>query len=153
MDSDCKDNKMKINEILTEANPRQQASVYNPNSSTYRGEKMPGYGSNDILQKSQQVDRLSHQDIARQHPGEDDSIEKTEQNIDRERLLNLLRQGMQSLPPKLREVISMRFFSEMTLDQVANKLGLTVERIRQLEAKALRQLRHPSRSNAFKAHF
>jgi RNA polymerase primary sigma factor len=40
--------------------------------------------------------------------------------------------------------------SEHTLEQVGQTFALTRERIRQIEAKALRKLRHPSRSNRFR---
>jgi RNA polymerase primary sigma factor len=53
-----------------------------------------------------------------------------------------------------RKVLSMRFGllegSEMTVDEVADELGLTPERVRQLETKALRNLRHPGISSRLK---
>ena len=39
---------------------------------------------------------------------------------------------------------------QLTLEQIGNKLGVTRERIRQIEAKAIRKLRHPSRSKKLK---
>ena len=41
--------------------------------------------------------------------------------------------------------------NKWTLQSVANAMGLTRERIRQIEAKALRKLRHPSRSEQLKS--
>jgi RNA polymerase primary sigma factor len=41
----------------------------------------------------------------------------------------------------------------MTLEQVGQKFGVTRERIRQIEAKALRRLRHPSRSKRLKEFY
>jgi RNA polymerase primary sigma factor len=43
-------------------------------------------------------------------------------------------------------VIRMRFFNRMTLEQIGVTLFVGRERIRQIEAKALRKLRHPSRT-------
>ena len=40
-----------------------------------------------------------------------------------------------------------RFWADYTLEEVGMSFGVTRERIRQIEAKALRKLRHPSRSN------
>jgi RNA polymerase primary sigma factor len=41
--------------------------------------------------------------------------------------------------------------SEHTLEEVGQTFSVTRERIRQIEAKALRKLRHPSRSSKFRA--
>ncbi len=67
--------------------------------------------------------------------------------------LNLKEQTMtvlRTLTPRESEVIKMRFGlgdgSEHTLEEVGKKFNVTRERIRQIEAKALRKLRHPSRS-------
>ena len=57
---------------------------------------------------------------------------------------------LQSLTPREEKVIKMRFgigeASEHTLEEVGQNFAVTRERIRQIEAKALRKLRHPSRS-------
>jgi RNA polymerase primary sigma factor len=57
---------------------------------------------------------------------------------------------LESLTPRERRVIEMRFGllneRNLTLEEVGNELGLTKERIRQIEVEALRKLRHPSRS-------
>ena len=41
--------------------------------------------------------------------------------------------------------------NEYTLEEVGQKFGVTRERIRQIEAKALRKLRHPSRSEKLRS--
>jgi DNA-binding CsgD family transcriptional regulator len=55
-----------------------------------------------------------------------------------------------TLSPREREVLTMRFGLEdgrgRTLEDVGNQLGVSRERVRQIEAKALRKLRHPSRA-------
>ncbi|MCD8053332.1 MAG: RNA polymerase sigma factor RpoD [Lachnospiraceae bacterium] len=58
--------------------------------------------------------------------------------------------AMVSLTPRERKVIRMRFGLDdgriCTLEEIGQEEGVTRERIRQIEAKALRKLRHPSRS-------
>ncbi len=72
--------------------------------------------------------------------------------------LNLAEQTrlvLSSLTPREEKVLRMRFGigeeSDHTLEEVGQDFNVTRERIRQIEAKALRKLRHPSRSNKLKA--
>ena len=62
---------------------------------------------------------------------------------------------LKTLTPREEMVIKMRFGmtdgSEHTLEEVGHSFAVTCERIRQIEAKALRKLRHPSRSRNFRA--
>ena len=62
---------------------------------------------------------------------------------------------LKTLTPREERVIKMRFGvgdgSEHTLEEVGQNFYVTRERIRQIEAKALRKLRHPSRSRRLKA--
>jgi len=62
---------------------------------------------------------------------------------------------LQTLTPREEQVIKMRFGlgdgSEHTLEEVGQRFSVTRERIRQIEAKALRKLRHPSRSRMLMA--
>ena len=48
------------------------------------------------------------------------------------------------------QVLEMRFRDGMTYEQCGKSFNVTRERIRQIEAKALRKLRHPSRSKKLK---
>jgi RNA polymerase primary sigma factor len=61
---------------------------------------------------------------------------------------------LQTLTPREEQVIRMRFGigdgSEHTLEEVGQRFSVTRERIRQIEAKALRKLRHPSRTRKLK---
>ena len=58
------------------------------------------------------------------------------------------------LSPKEKEILRLRFGigeeGEHTLEEVGKRFAVTRERIRQIEAKALRKLRHPSRSRKLK---
>ena len=49
------------------------------------------------------------------------------------------------LPPRYGEVLRLRFFEDMNLEEAGKELGVTRERIRQMEHKALRHLRHEKR--------
>ncbi len=65
-----------------------------------------------------------------------------------------LRGVLDTLPPREQEVLKMRFGLEdgysLTLEEVGLYFNVTRERIRQIEAKALRRLRHPKRSRRLK---
>jgi RNA polymerase primary sigma factor len=64
---------------------------------------------------------------------------------------------LSTLPPREQEVLKMRFGLDdgysLTLEEVGLYFNVTRERIRQIEAKALRRLRHPRRSNQIKDYF
>ncbi len=65
-----------------------------------------------------------------------------------------LRSVLNTLPPREQEVLKMRFGLEdgysLTLEEVGLYFDVTRERIRQIEAKALRRLRHPRRANGLR---
>jgi len=73
--------------------------------------------------------------------------------IGREEMMKVLA----TLNDRERRIIAMRFGltgeEPLTLEQVGNHFGLTRERIRQIESKALAKLRHPSRSSALQIQF
>ncbi len=68
---------------------------------------------------------------------------------------DVVKDVLNSLTPREAKVLRMRFGIEMstdhTLEEVGKQFDVTRERIRQIEAKALRKLRHPSRSDKLKS--
>jgi transcriptional regulator with XRE-family HTH domain len=76
-------------------------------------------------------------------------MEKTEEKIDRHFLRKNINKALKLLSDRERKVIEMRFGlggeEPQTYEKVGRKFKVTRERIRQIEAKALRKLKHPTR--------
>ena len=83
-----------------------------------------------------------------------DGCDDIDRKVDKELLKKQVAEILQSLNPRERMVIEMRFGLndgwEKTQEEVARHFNLTRARIYQIEAKALRKLRHPSRSRKLK---
>jgi RNA polymerase primary sigma factor len=81
---------------------------------------------------------------------EDDKVLGPVDAASRQLLKEQIRSALGVLSEREREVLEMRFGlsdgQDHTLEEVGRHLGVTRERIRQIEAKALRKLRHPTRS-------
>jgi RNA polymerase primary sigma factor len=87
---------------------------------------------------------------------EDKNIANPADAVITSNLREITEEVLKSLTPREEKVIKMRFGlgpngSEHTLEEVGQHFAVTRERIRQIEAKALRKLRHPSRSRKLKA--
>jgi RNA polymerase primary sigma factor len=87
---------------------------------------------------------------------EDKSILNPADAVVASNLRTITDEVLATLTPREEKVIKMRFGlgtsgSEHTLEEVGQHFAVTRERIRQIEAKALRKLRHPSRSRKLKA--
>ncbi len=85
---------------------------------------------------------------------EDESVEEPVNAASKELLREQIRNVLNFLSDREREVLEMRFGlndgKDHTLEEVGKEFGVTRERIRQIEAKALRKLRHPSRSKSLR---
>jgi RNA polymerase primary sigma factor len=117
--------------------------------------------------KVRKVLRIAQEPISLETPvGEEDESHLGDFIVDRrvtspsEAVINLnLREQtaevLKTLSPREEKIIKMRFGlqdgSEHTLEEVGQHFAVTRERIRQIEAKALRKLRHPSRSHRLRA--
>ena len=101
------------------------------------------------------------------HEGEDDEAELAAFIEDRDApapaqvayqqiLRERIRAVLDTLPPREAQVIRLRYGLDgrppLTLEEIAHKFGLTRERIRQIENKALRRLRHPSRTRQLREY-
>jgi RNA polymerase primary sigma factor len=119
------------------------------------------------LGKVRKVLRIAQEPISLETPvGEEDESHLGDFLVDKRMLspsesvinLNLREQTaevLKTLSPREEKIVKMRFGlqdgSEHTLEEVGQHFAVTRERIRQIEAKALRKLRHPSRSHRLRA--
>jgi len=86
---------------------------------------------------------------------EDSSVLSPVDSATSEGLREATREVLEGLTARESKVLRMRFGIEMntdhTLEEVGKQFDVTRERIRQIEAKALRKLRHPSRSEKLRS--
>jgi len=110
------------------------------------------------------MNMMMHKEVSLEAPaGEDgegslsDFVEDKEQaspadDIISDELMNELNEALSALPPKEEKVIRMKFgigeSKRHSMEEIAKQLNISRERVRQIEAKALRKLRHPT---AFKS--
>jgi RNA polymerase primary sigma factor len=87
---------------------------------------------------------------------EDKDIPTPSQSVYTKLLSEKIEEILESLPFREARILRLRFGLEngrfYTLEEVGRKFGLTRERIRQIETKALRRLRHPRRSGQLKEY-
>ena len=87
---------------------------------------------------------------------EDEGAPMPEEQAAKRMLSEELRDTVASLPARERSVIELRYGlydgRTRTLEQVGAEIGVTRERVRQIEAKALSKLRHPSRSGILRKY-
>ncbi len=119
------------------------------------------------LEKVQMVLKIAKEPISLESPvGEDEdsnlgdfiedkNVTNPQDSVLEENLADQTRRVLATLGPREERVLKMRFGigerSNHTLEEVGQDFDVTRERIRQIEAKALRKLRHPSRSRLLKA--
>jgi len=86
---------------------------------------------------------------------EDQAVMSPVDSATREGLKEAVREVLSGLTPREAKVLRMRFGIDMntdhTLEEVGKQFDVTRERIRQIEAKALRKLRHPTRSEGLRS--
>ncbi len=86
----------------------------------------------------------------------DENAEDPEKIVSQTILHEKILEVLDSLTPREASVIKLRFGLEdgrvLTLEEVGERFNITRERIRQIEAKALRKLRHPQRLRAFRTY-
>ena len=85
-------------------------------------------------------------------PDENNRQEDALERIYQEQLKTVLWQLVETLPEQQPEVIKLRFLEGKTLKETGERIGCGINQARTIEAKALRTLRQPSKSNVIKAY-
>jgi len=85
----------------------------------------------------------------------DPKADSPDEHVVEESLINSLNEVLGTLTDSEKEILCMRYglngYEPMSLQQIGDKFNLSKERIRQIEKKAIRRLRHPSRSAKLKS--
>ena len=137
---------------VTEANINQQLSLWHPETKTYRGSRnnipTSDYaGDDDITKNYRKVNKFKHSEILPNLNynvslgGNDDSIEKVEQNINREKIKNLISDQLHLLNPREKEVFYHKFWHDMNTADIAQQMSLSTEMVKRTADSALRKLR------------
>ncbi len=95
-------------------------------------------------------------DVAILHLIVDSKADSPDSHVIEESLLKSLDEVLNTLTDSEKEILNMRYglngYSPLSLQQIGDKFKLSKERIRQIEKKAIRRLRHPSRSRELKSY-
>ncbi len=124
--TELQSHKKLVAQNVSEAHPNQQISRYNPDGDTYRQEPMP------VLDKDP-VDNAEPLDTLKNEPVETD--------FNKAELKRLISKNLEDLNKQQKAVLKARYWSDMTYDEIANRFNISIERVRQIEAKSLRMLR------------
>jgi len=68
-------------------------------------------------------------------------------DLNKDELKKVMGKSIQDLSSREKQILHLRFAKDMTLDEIGKVLRVSRDRIRQIEQRALRKLRHPKRSN------
>jgi RNA polymerase sigma factor (sigma-70 family) len=123
---------------IKEGYPKQQISRYNPDGDTYKQQPMP------TLDKDP-VDDAEPLDVLKNEPYEVD-FDKANLKKDVDRHLDMLSK-------KAQFVLRAKFMHNMTNQEIADRMDISQERVRQIEGKALRHLRTGSRADVLATYF
>ena len=133
---------MKLTDFFEKNSDKQVMSLYNPDGETYRG------ASNKIPNSKS----ISNQDITvkgKRADFPDDSYEPDPlAGLNKEQIVKLINNSLDMLSNREAIILKARFGIKpftvsMTLSQVGDALGINKESVRQVEARALRKLKHP----------
>ena len=125
--------------------------------STYKGHTIPYgtlVGASDELKKVYYTHGyLRDEDLPEMPcpPHEDQECHSPEEEVHKKEMIRVVDEVLDTLTPRSKKVLCLRYgiglTQDYTLEEVGTRFDVTRERIRQIEAKALRNLKHPYRSD------
>lgn len=92
---------------------------------------------------------MDHAQVLALLPSEDRSYLPDNSVFEAEQTKLLISKALDTLNGREREVIRLRYEEELTFEEIGKRFNVSYERIRQIEASALRKLRHPSMIGMF----
>ncbi len=98
------------------------------------------------LEKNFSEMEMSHEQIVAMLPNEQQTYLMDTSEMEQRQNRSLLNKAMECLTNREKDCLRLRFEEGMTLNAAGKKLGVSPERMCQIEAKALRKLRHPKRA-------
>ena len=101
------------------------------------------------LEKNFSEMEMDHAQVVALLPQEQQSYLPDFSEFEQAQTKALVSDAVSTLTPREQEVIHMRFTDELTYEECGKRFGVTTERARQIEAKALRKMRHPTRVGMF----
>lgn len=90
---------------------------------------------------------MTHEQVVAMLPADDRSYLQDFSAVEDEQTASAMSLVLETLTKSEQLVLRMRFYKDANLDECGRVLGVSRERIRQIEAKAMRKLRHPSRAS------
>jgi len=138
----------------------ETVNTYRPYGKVFKGHTVP-YGtfvgaSDELKQTYYTLGYLRDEDMPESPcpPYEYKEHVDLEEELFKKEMVGVVGEVLGSLTPREAKILYVRFgiglAQDYTLEEVAVMFGVTRERIRQIEAKALRKLRHPSRADVFR---
>jgi RNA polymerase primary sigma factor len=149
-----------MNKLRREIKMFQDEYGHNPTAGELSGYTNLSLKKVAIMLQTIEEEPVSLESLMEENPFELESIEEISdhnpaEEVTKTALIDMTARVLSTLTPKEEKIIKLRFGidedSDHTLEEVGRLFGVTRERIRQIESKALRKLRHPSRSKKLRS--
>lgn len=101
------------------------------------------------LEKNFSELEMSHEQVVAMLPDEQRFYLMDTSEMERNQTKKLIDKALATLPAREAKVLRMRFEDDLTLAECATQLGVTTERVRQIEIRGLRKMRNPARVGMF----